>query len=192
MQYYGVAMLAMFLLFGANTATRLMVDERENKTLGRILCAKPSKLILIAGKFIGLMIICFVQATILISFTGLFYGISWGSSFVGIFVVTLSACFAAAGFGMFISAIAKSQQAVEGLGQIFIQGFTLIGGGMIPIYIISPAIKNISRLTINWWVLHGYHDLMLGHGIITVLPYCLILLIMGVFYLSIGAVRFRV
>ncbi|MCX7843113.1 MAG: ABC transporter permease [Clostridia bacterium] len=192
MSYYSAAMLVMFLLFGANTGTKLIIEERESRTLGRLISARPGKAALITGKFLGLMLICFTQAVILIIFTQLFYGVNWGVSLTGIALVTLSSAFAAAAFGMFIAAIARTVKVADGLGQLFIQAFTVIGGGMWPIYLMPEPVKIAARFTLNWWAFNGYHDLMMGMNPQTVLPYCGILVLMGLAYLSFGILKFRV
>lgn len=192
MEYYAAAMLVMFLLFGANMGTRLIVEERENRTLGRIMSARPGKVTLITGKFLGLMFICLAQATILMLFTRIFYGVVWGSSLPGLLLITLSSVFAAASFGMFIAAIAKTPKAADGFGQLFIQVFTVLGGGMWPVYLMPDAMKTIAKFTLNWWAFNGYHNIMLGMGAGKVLPACGILLLMGTIYLGAGVLRFRV
>jgi ABC-2 type transport system permease protein len=73
MQYYSAAMLVMFLLFSAMQAISFMVEERENKTLSRIMGTRATRVKLIAGKCLGLLMIGSVQALILIVFTGLVY-----------------------------------------------------------------------------------------------------------------------
>ena len=84
MQYYAAGMLLMFILFGANMGMMLLIEERETKTLGRIITAGVGKGTLIIGKFLGLLLICLAQSTILILFTKLAYGVYWGGSFAGL------------------------------------------------------------------------------------------------------------
>lgn len=191
-QYYSAAMLVMFMLFGANQGTRLIVEEREMKTLGRIMMTRVRKTDLILGKFFGLVFVCLLQSLILIIFTRFVYGVDWGSSVSGIALVTLCAVFASVGFGMLIAAIAKTSKAADGMGMLFIQIFSLVGGGMIPYFVLPESIKSAARVTPNWWAVKGYHDLMLGAGFNTVLPYCGILIGISVLYLSVGIMRFRV
>ncbi len=190
-QFYSTTMLVMFMLFGATSGTRLIIEERETKTLGRIMCAKASKSTLIIGKFLGLLFICFVQALILILFTHFVYSVNWGASIPGLLLVTLCSTFAAAAFGMFIAALAKSSGAADGLSQVFIQTFTLLSGGMVPIYVFPPVMKVIAKFTLNWWAVNGFQDLMLGKGIADVIQYMGVLIIMGIVFLSIGIWRFR-
>jgi len=191
-QYYSAAMLVMFLLFGANQGTKLIVEERESRTLGRILTAEPGKISLITGKFLGLYIICLLQAVILIVFTRLVYGVVWGELFPGVFLITACSVFAGAGFGMLIAALAKTPKVADGMGTVFIQMSTLIGGGMIPIFYMPDAMKTAAKFTLNWWAFQGYYNLMMGLGVETIFRYCAVLLAMGIVFLGIGIMRFRV
>lgn len=191
MQYYCAGMLVMFVLFGVSNGVRNMTEEREARTLGRLMTTNAGKASVITGKFLGLMFILLTQALILIIFTSLVYRVSWGDSVLGILIVTISCAFAASGLGMMIAAIAKTAKTVEGISQLVIQLFTIIGGGMIPIYVMPDAVKNLAKVTVNWWAVNGYYDLMLGSGVMTVLPYCGVLVLMGIVYLGFGTFRFR-
>ncbi len=192
MQYYSAAMLLMFVLFGANTGTMLIIEEREAKTLGRIIAGGVGKGTLIIGKFLGLLLVCFVQAAILILFTGLAYGVFWGASPADIALVTFCTVFAGAAMGMFIASVSKTPKTAQSFSQVFIQSSTILGGGMIPIYVMPELLQHFSKITVNYWGTKGYLDLMLGSGAGAVLQYCGILIAMGIVYLSVGIFKFRV
>lgn len=191
MQYYSAAMLVMFILFGASTGTKLMVEERQSNTLGRLLTTGVGKVSLAAGKFLGLLLITFTQAMILIVFTRFSYGVDWGRSIDGVVIITVCAAFSGSGLGMMIGSMAKTSSGAEGLSQLFIQTFTIIGGGMMPLYMMPGFLRVIAKGTLNWWAVNGYYDLMLGSGFTDILPCCGVLVLMGVLYLGIGVARFK-
>lgn len=191
MQYYSVAMLVMFVLFGASTGTKLMVEERQSNTLGRLLTTGVGKVKIITGKFLGLLFITFTQAMILIVFTRFVYGVDWGRSVLGVVTITLCIAFSGSGLGMMIGSMAKTSSAAEGLSQLFIQTFTVIGGGMMPLYMMPGFLRVLSRGTLNWWAANGYYDLMLGSNYTAILPCCGVLILMGVLYLGVGVALFR-
>lgn len=191
MQYYCAAMLVMFVLFGVSNGVRNMTEERQTRTLGRLITTSAGKVTVIAGKFLGLMFITITQALVLITFTSLIYRVNWGNSVLGILIVTISCVFAASGLGMMIAAIAKTAKTVEGISQLVIQLFTILGGGMIPVYVMPDAVKNMAKVTVNWWAVNGYYDLMLGSGVVEVLPYCAVMVLMGIIYLGFGTYRFK-
>jgi ABC-2 type transport system permease protein len=191
MQYYSAAMLVMFLLFSAMQAISFMVEERENKTLSRIMGTRATRVKLIAGKCLGLLMIGSVQALILIVFTGLVYGVDWGGQVFGVALVTICTVFACSGLGMFIAAVAKTLKAANGMGSTMIQIMTAVGGGMVPIYVMPDFIKTLANVTPNWQAMDGYYKLMQGLGMNSILPNCSVLVIMGVLFLSIGILKFR-
>ncbi len=191
LDFYAAAMLVMFILFGANQGTKMIIEERESRTLGRIISTGTGKFRLVAGKFTGLMIICLIQSVILIAFTRFAYGVYWGDSTVGIALVTICAVFAGSSFGMFIAAIARTAKAADSIGVVLIQVFTLVGGGMVPYYVMPDFLKAIAKVTLNWWAVRGYHELMLGTDLNSILLNCGILMLMGVGYLTAGIAGFR-
>jgi ABC-2 type transport system permease protein len=188
MQYYSSAMLVMFLLFGANMGTKTIVEERENKTLGRVMSTRVNRFSLITGKTIGLIFICLAQALVLIVFTGLIYGADWGN-IPGVIIVTLCSVFAASGFGVLVAAVSKTSKMADGLGMLFIQLSTMLSGGMVPL---PASMKTLSMCTLNWWAHQSYIDLMVGSGVLAVLPYCGVLVAIGVVLLGIGVAMFKV
>lgn len=191
-QYYSAAMLLMFILFGANMGMMLLIEERETRTLGRIITAGVGKGTLIVGKFLGLLLICLAQSTVLILFTSLAYGVFWGETPANVAIVTFCSVFAGAAMGMFIAAVSKTPKTAQSFSQIFIQMSTILGGGMIPIYVMPKLLQHFSKVTVNFWGTRGFLDLMLGSGFGTVFQYCGILVAMGIAYLAVGTLKFRV
>ncbi len=191
LQYYSAAMLVMFLLLSAMSAISNMVEERENKTLFRLMGTGVTKMKLIAGKSLGLLMIGMVQALILIVFTGLVYGVDWGGQFIGTALITICTVFACSGLGMFVAAIAKTLKAANGMGTTMVQVFTALGGGMIPIYVLPDFLRKLSNITPNWQAMDGYYKIMQGLGLDAVIPNCLVLSLMGTVFLGIGILKFR-
>jgi ABC-2 type transport system permease protein len=191
LQYYSAAMLVMFLLFSAVTGISMMIEERDNKTLGRIMGAGASKFQLILGKCIGLMLIGCVQMLILIIFTHFVYKVDWGGPIYGVIIVSMCAVFASSGFGMFVAAVGKTMKAANGMGSTAIQIFTILGGGMVPVYVLPPFLRTVSNVTPNWQAMDGYYKLMQGAGFNEVIPNCMVLFLMGTVFLSIGITKFR-
>ncbi|HEY9059010.1 MAG TPA: ABC transporter permease [Pseudobacteroides sp.] len=190
-QYYSVAMLVMFLLFSAVTGISMMIEERDNNTLGRIIGAGVSKSRLMIGKCMGLMLIGCIQMLILIIFTRFAYGVNWGGPVYGIAVVSFCAVFASSGFGMFVAAVGKTMKAANGMGTMAVQVFTILGGGMVPIYVLPSFLRTLSNVTPNWQAMDGYYKLMQGVPFSEVIPNCLVLLLMGAVFLTIGITKFR-
>jgi len=191
-QYYAATILIMFMLFGASFGVTLFIVERELTTLKRLVTIRANKGTLILGKFSGLFFVILVQAIILILFSRFVYGVHWGHSFPGIVLVTLSSVFASSSMGMFIACIVKTRRAAMGISQLIIHVFNILGGGMVPLRMLPDIIRNIGKVSLNWWSATAYHNLMMGYSLDEILPYCLVLLGMSAVYLTIGILRFRI
>ncbi len=191
-QYYAAGMLVMFILFGVLQGIRVMLDEREQGTLKRMLSARGTRRTIILGKFLGLIVIGMGQSTIIILFTYLTMGVNWGNDILGIILLTLSTVFAGAGGAMLIAAVSKTAKTADGMGMIFIQGMAMIGGSTFPLYVMPSFMKVVSKFTINGWALRGYLSLMMGGTSVSILTNCAVLVVMGIIFLSIGVATIRI
>lgn len=192
MEYYSAAMLIMFLLFGVNFGIRRMVEERENNTLKRLMSTRVNRFTLITGKYLGLLFITSVQSVILILFTSIVYGVDWGDSVLGLVLVIGCSILAASALGMFIASVSGTAKAADAISMVLIQSFTIIGGGMVPLFIMPDMMKKTAKITLNYWAVRALHNMMLGSDMGVVLPCCGILIVMAVGYLVFGIVRFKV
>ena len=191
-QYYSAGMLAMFILFGCVFGSKSLLEERENNTLNRVLSTGLSKNRLLIGKFIGFLIIGVLQALAIMLLTWLFFKVSWGSSIAGLLLLAFSGCFAAAGMTIMIAGISKSSKSAAGFASLLIQLMSMLGGSMIPIYLMPKGMEMVSSITINKWLIKGFTDIMLGGGVNGVLTYVAILLVIGTIFTVIGMSRFRI
>lgn len=191
LQYYAVSMLVMYLLFSSVTGVNMMLQEKDNQTLGRIIGAGVSKFQLIFGKCIGLATIGCLQSLVLVVFTSIVYKVSWGDSIYAIVLLSLCVILVSSGFGMFIAAVGKTLKAANSLGQILIMVFTALGGGMMPFYLFPSILKAMANITPNRHAMDAYYKLMQGAAFTEILPNCIILLAMGVAFMTIGISKFR-
>jgi ABC-2 type transport system permease protein len=100
--------------------------------------------------------------------------------------------FASGGIAIFVVGISKSESAVDLVSNVFVQISAALGGGMIPLQIMSESLNLIAMGTVNWWAYKGFESLMLGGNIISILPFCGVLGGVGVIFITIGLITFRV
>lgn len=186
-EYYSVAMVAMFILFGAMFSVFSIIEERQDRTLARLFSTGMGSISLTVGKFIGSYVTCLVQAAILIVFTNWVYGVSWGPSPWAVVIATLAACFAASSFAVFIASVSRTPKSADALQMLTIQGMSLLGGSMLPLYIMPDILKSISRFTINNWAIRSYLSLITGNPLRDISQHLAILLAIGGAFLVLGS-----
>ncbi len=191
MQYYSAGIGVMFILFGSMFGAFSLLDERRNMTLARLLSSPTSKLSILGGKLGGIFLIGILQFAALVVATRLLFGVDWGNFWPGVIILAVFTVLAATGMAIFIAAIAKTSKSAAAVSQIMIQGMAAIGGSMIPIMQFPVWMQNASKLTINYWGISGFRDLMLGKGLNAIIIPCAILLVISTVFLTIGVWRFN-
>ena len=78
-QYYAAAMGVMFLLMTVVQGVSTMILEKEQEVYKRLLLTNLSYTNYLSGKLLGLIILCLIQAFIIIIGTKLLFGVDWGS-----------------------------------------------------------------------------------------------------------------
>jgi ABC-2 type transporter. len=179
-------MIVMFILFIGMRGSKAILIEREESTLARMISLNITRAEYILGKTLGVFFTGTVQLFILMTLSRILFGIRWGNSPAGIFILSLSVIFATSGLAILISSIARTASAADRLASILVQVMSLVGGSMFPIFTMNNFMDILSRITINRWAIEGYTSLMSGGNLHTVFMPSIVLIIMGAAYMATG------
>ena len=130
------------------------------------------------------------QLAILIGASGLVFGVQWGNP-LGVVAVILAAVAGATGWGLILTAIAKTPGQVSSIGTTMMLMFGILGGSFVSLDNLPGGLQWISRMTPNAWGLDGFTTLALGGGLEDLAVPLAALLIMGAVLFSIAAVLFN-
>ena len=191
MQYYAAAMLVMYVLFVGMIGTSSIIQEREQKTLERLMGTTVSKASIVSGKLLGLFLIGVVDVAVLIAFTKYIYKADWGNSIPGLIVLSGATLFAACGLAMFIATVFKTSKAVDSVVPAGIMVLSFLGGSMFPIYSMPQTLQTVAKITPNNWALRGYINLMLNNGFSSIVTPTLVLTGIGSVLLIVGISRLK-
>ncbi len=192
MQYYAAAMVSMYILFVGMVGSALLVEEREDNTLKRMLTTYSSKATIITGKVLGIFILGLIDVAILILFTKLVYHVDWGNSLIGLIVLSIAMSFSASGLAILIASMFKSAKVVDMVNPVIILIMAFIGGNMFPLYEMSTLLRRVSYVLMNNWSLRGYLSLMVNGGIESIVMPSLIMAGMGIALMGIGINRLKI
>ena len=192
MGYYAVGMAVMYLLFATNSGAETIFEERRLKTYDRIRTAPVHENVLFGGKLLGIFLVAFVQFLIIVIFTALFYGVSWGKSLPGIFILMVSSVLAFSGFSTLFASIAKNEEQIGNIGPALSMIFGFLGGGMWPAFLFPQWMNVVSKFTPNRWALDGFLKLMGSNAnFAQVIPQCGVLVMMALLFFLIGTLRLK-
>ncbi len=150
----------MMLLFSIASMGSALVQEREQGTLKRMLYSPLKPWNIIIARLLSSFIFALIQMSILVVFTFLVFQLDIFRHFAGFILMIVATAFAAAGIGIFIATIAKSQKQVESLSLIVIIVMSALGGSMIPLFIFPDFLKTIAHFTINYWSIDGFYKVL--------------------------------
>ncbi|MCM3768111.1 ABC transporter permease [Neobacillus niacini] len=191
-QYYAAAMGVMFLLMTVVQGVSNMILEKEQEVYKRLLLSQLTYTNYLIGKMIGLVIICLLQAAIIIVGTKYIFGVDWGASAFGIAIMTAAFVINACGLGVLAGAFVKTEKAFSVAGMFGSQILAALGGSMAPLYIFPDWVVAMTKLLPNGLALQTYLKLMTGASLVNILPAVGGAVGLGVLFFAIGLIRLSI
>jgi ABC-2 type transport system permease protein len=190
LSYFAPGMALMFLMYTVTYSGRSILSERAQGTLPRLMISPSRTSQILAGKVVGIFFMGVAQMGILILASSLFFQVKWGDA-SGLIVLILAAVFGATGWGMLITAFARSPEQVGSIGTAIMLIFSILGGSFISLDQFPPFMRTISKITPNAWGLDGFTTLALGGGLSNLAEPITALLIMGAVLFGIAVFLFN-
>ncbi len=168
-----------------------IVVERTRGTLMRLRSAPITMTHILAGKALACFVTTLGISVGLILIGVSFFGLQIHS--LGLLVMAMvSNCLCFVGVMMLLSVLGKTEQSAGGIGWAILLMMSMIGGGMIPLFILPAWMRTLSHISPVKWGILAMEGAMWRHFTFAeLLPACAILVAVGVLAFSIGAWAFR-
>jgi ABC-2 type transport system permease protein len=132
-----------------------IVVERTHGTLVRLQTAPISRTQILAGKALACFATTIVISVALFSLARVVFGLRPGSvPLLALAIVSASIGFV--GIMMLLSVIGKTEQSAGGIGWGILLVMSMIGGGMIPLFILPSWMRTISHFSPVKWAILSY------------------------------------
>ena len=187
--YLAPGMALMFLMYTVSYGGRSILAEKTQGTLPRLLVSPTTSTQILGGKVFGIFLTGAAQMLILIGASSLLFQLKWGDP-IGVVLLVLAAVFGATGWGMFITALARTSAQVANIGMSITLIFGVLGGSFVNLDQMPPAIQAFSKITPNAWALDGFTTLGLGGTLTDLSTPILALLSMGMILFLVSVVLF--
>jgi ABC-2 type transport system permease protein len=185
--YMAPGMALLFLMYTVSYGGRSILAERSEGTLPRLLVSPTSMAQVLGGKVLGIFFTGLAQVGILILASSIFFGVKWGDA-AGLVFLIMATVFGATGWGMFITAVARTPAQVGSIGSALMLIFGILGGSFINLEQMPSIVRTISKITPNAWGLDGFTTLALGGTLPNLVEPIIALLIMGAVLFGIAVV----
>ncbi len=192
------AWLVFAMFFVLIPMSSAMISEVQLGTLRRLRSMHISSGKFLIGKIVPFLIINQIQFIIMIA-TGKFImplcggeALVINGSLAGLLLMSLSTSFAAVGFALLISVVAKSQEQATALGGTFNIILAAIGGIMVPKFIMPAAMQAFANVSPMSWGLDGFLEIILhGGNAMNAFPYAASLTIFGIITVLLATLIFN-
>jgi ABC-2 type transport system permease protein len=188
--YMAPAMALLFLMYTVSYGGRSILQERSQGTLPRLLISPTSNAQVLGGKVLGIFLTGVAQVGILILASTLFFRVQWGDPF-GVVALILAAVLGATGWGMLITALARSPGQVATVGSALMLIFGILGGSFVQLDQMPPYLQTISKITPNAWGLDGFTTLALGGTLRNLTEPIIALTVMGAVLFVVAVLLFN-
>ena len=185
-------MLVQFAIFGLIGPLSLVIDDRRQGTMDRLLTTSVSKSQVIAGQTLSVAVTIFVQQFLMALVGQLFLGVDYAHAPMATLLMMLALCLFGAGLGILITTLAKGTDHAVTAIIIIALLLSALGGAWFPLDITGATFSRIGHAFPTAWAMDGFQDIVVrGLGLSAVWPTVLILLGYAVLLFGLAVWRLR-
>ncbi len=191
-QHSSPAMALMFVLLNGLILSSMLVTERREKTLARLLTAPVRRSEIVIANLAWRFVVGTLQLWFLIGFGALVFGVDWGDSMLALALVGAAYVAAVAGLSVLIGSLSRSSRRAETLSLALSLTMCALGGLWWPLEITPQAYQTVGHLIPTGWAMDAMHNLMSrGYTLSGVMPQVLVLLGFAVVFSAAAVAAFR-
>lgn len=147
-----------------------IIRERDEGTLRRLMTLPVPYAVLLAGKVVAYLLVCFCQFGIILCIGRWLLpllgtsALEIGTAYGAIVAVTAASALAAAGYGIMLGTLARTYEQASMIGAVSVVIAAALGGVMVPVYVMPEIMREISRFSPLGWGLDALTDLFVRSG----------------------------
>ena len=169
--YYIGATAILFLLFSAMQGAAISIDERRSGISDRLMVGPKGAFGMLAGKFVFLTFIGFVQSAIICGVAAALFKVPVHAHLLPVIVACLGASVLATGIALLMAALCKTQAQMNTVSTFAVLLLSAIGGSMIPRFMMPTWLQQVGVMTPNFWSIEAFYGVLArGQTMFELLP----------------------
>lgn len=168
-----------------------LAQERTTGTLQRLRIAPLRPTYLLAGKGLACFLTCMAVSALLVLLARVFFHLQVKEPLM--LLLGVAACaFCFVGVMMFVSTLGRTEQAVGGAGWALLLLFGMLGGAMVPSFIMPPWLRSCGNLSpVRWGILAIEGAVWRGFSLGQMMQPVLVLVLGGSLFFAVAIARLR-
>ncbi len=180
------------VFFIIQTIAVSIFEEKNSGAFRRLKSAPLSKTTYLLGKGLSYYTVNLVQVTLMFTVGVLVFHLNLGNSPLSLVVISLVTSLASTGMGMMMTCFVKSLEQANSVGTMLGVVLSVVGGMMVPSYVMPEFMQKLSLFTPHAWALSAYQDIIVrGLDLPRVLPNLGILGLFALGFWGIAIWRFK-
>lgn len=190
--YYGITMTTLIILYAAMTAGYGIKQEQTLKTGNRMKVSPVKKGEVFVGKVLGSWTITVIQILVVLIFSKYIIKVDWGNNLGVVSLILFSEILMAVSIGTIVALTIKSEGAMVGVLNLIIPVMVFLGGGYVPLdQFKSNIMIALSKFSPITWINEAILNVVYVDNFDKVMPAILINLGVTLVLLVISSVAFR-
>lgn len=153
-------MILQFAIAGLITCAQVIVSERKNNCLKRLMTTSASRAQVLLGHYLSVLLTIFAQFSLLILFGALVLKLNYFSQPLAILLIAVTASLCIAALGLLIGVVAKSEEQAIGFSLICMFLFSGLGGAWVPLEFTGETFQAIGHFTPIAWAMDGFKNVL--------------------------------
>jgi ABC-2 type transport system permease protein len=153
-----VSAMVMFLLFGVSFGASVLLKEKKNGTLKRLMTSPLTVEGILSAKLISLMATGMMQVYFMLIVGWIVFKLDIWAYPVELFLMALATTLMASGLGVLLTGMARTEEQAGMLATLVILSLSAIGGAMIPRFIMPEFLKTVGYISPVSWAMDGFHN----------------------------------
>jgi len=143
-------MMYFWVLFIGQGPMQEVIFDREGNILPRILASPVTLPQFILAKMLRCFIICGLAMVLLVVFSRMVYGVTWGNPLL-LAVAIIACALSMTGLLAAIYSLARTREQARTLSSTILLGMAMVGGGMFPFENLPGFLQAVGQFTPNRW-----------------------------------------
>ena len=153
-------MMIQFAIAGLMTAGQVLVAERKQRCMQRLLTTAVARHEILLGHFLAIFITIFVQLVMLVSFGQFALKLDYLRLPLATLIMIFGTSLLVAALGLLIGALAKTEDQVIIFAMIPMMVFAGLGGAWIPLEVTGQVFQTIGHFSPVAWAMDGFKNII--------------------------------
>ncbi len=180
------------VFFILQTIATGVFEEKNSGAFHRLKAAPLSRAAYLIGKGLSYFAINLIQIVLMFAVGVVVFRMNLGNDPLAMVVISVITSLAATGLGMMVTCFMRTQEQAGSLGTLLGVVLSIIGGMMVPAYVMPDFMQKLSWATPHAWALTAYQDVIVrGMDLPQILPSLGVLSLFALGFWGIAILRFK-